>query len=194
MTLPDLLDITFQVTYVLEKLGIPYYIGGSVASSAFGMARATLDVDLVADIKFEHVSALEKALRDDFYIDNEMVLEAVRQRTCFNVIHMNTAFKVDVFIVKDRELSRIALRRRVKKNIYEKGFQELFFASPEDIILAKLEWYKAGGEIGERQWMDILGVIKVQGSMLDVDYLKKWAEKIKVLDLLMKALREGGMM
>jgi len=110
MTLPDLLDITFQVTYVLEKLGIPYYIGGSVASSAFGMARATLDVDLVADIKSEHVSALEKALRDDFYIDNEMVLEAVRQRTCFNVIHMNTAFKVDVFIVKDRELSRIALR------------------------------------------------------------------------------------
>ncbi|MDH7512883.1 MAG: hypothetical protein QHH14_08055 [Clostridiales bacterium] len=193
MTSPDLLDITFQVTRVLEKLGIPYYVGGSLASSAFGMARATLDVDLVADIKNEHVPALEEALRDDYYIDKEMVLEAVRQRTCFNVIHMNTAFKVDIFIVKDKELSRMALRRRVKKNISEKGSRELYFASPEDIILAKLEWHKAGGQIGERQWLDILGVIKVQASLLDIDYLKKWAARTDVLDLLVKALQEGGM-
>jgi hypothetical protein len=193
MTSPDLLDITLQVTGALAKLGIPYYIGGSLASSAFGMARATLDVDLVADIKNEHVLALEEALRDDFYIDKEMVLEAVRLRTCFNVIHMNTAFKVDIFIVKDRELSRIALRRRVKKNISEKGSAEVYFASPEDIILAKLEWHNASGRIGERQWMDILGVIKVQGSGLDIDYLKKWAAKTDVFDLLVKALREGGM-
>jgi hypothetical protein len=106
---------------------------------------------------------------------------------------MNTAFKVDIFIVKDRELSRIALRRRVKKNISEKGSAEVYFASPEDIILAKLEWHNASGRIGERQWMDILGVIKVQGSGLDIDYLKKWAAKTDVFDLLVKALREGGM-
>ena len=191
MRSPNLLEITLKVTSVLEKLGITYYIGGSFASSAFGIARATLDVDLVADVKTEHVAAIEEALRDDFYIDKEMILEAIKRRTSFNLIHLETAFKVDVFIVKDRSLSRSALMRRLKRNISEDSSLELYFASPEDIILAKLEWYKSSGAIAEQQWVDILGVIKVQGSSLDLGYLKKWAAEISVSDLLIKALQEG---
>lgn len=192
MTSPNLIEVTLKVTRVLEKLGIPYYIGGSLASSAFGMARATLDVDLVADIKPEHATALEEALQADFYIDKEMILEAVERQTAFNIIHLETAFKVDVFIVKERLLSRSALMRRVKRNISEDALLEIYFASPEDIILAKLEWYKSSGGIAERQWTDILGVIKVQGALLDLDYLKKWAAEISVSELLMKVLHEGG--
>lgn len=192
MTSPNLIEVTLKVTRVLEKLGIPYYIGGSLASSAFGMARATLDVDLVADIKPEHAAAMEEALQADFYIDKEMILEAVERQTAFNIIHLETAFKVDVFIVKERLLSRSALMRRVKRNISEDALLEIYFASPEDIILAKLEWYESSGGIAERQWTDILGVIKVQGALLDLDYLKKWAAEISVSELLLKALHEGG--
>lgn len=188
----DIIEVVLKVVKVFEKLGIAYHIGGSFASSAFGIARATLDIDIVADIKLEQASSIEEYLKEEFYVDAEMVREAINSQSSFNLIHLETTFKVDVFVLKNQPFDRQAFLRRVKRPVSEDGSLEFFFAAPEDIIIKKLEWYKAGGETSERQWVDILGVMKVQGEQLDMDYLKQWAEKLDVSNLLEKAFNDAG--
>jgi hypothetical protein len=188
--LPEPIAVTLQVTDVLDTLGVPYLIGGSFASAVYGTYRATADVDLVADLKLDQVGALVKALREHFYIDDEMVRDAIRLRRSFSAIHLATMFKVDVFIPQRRPYSQKQLERRVKQIIWTEPECTAYLASAEDNILAKLEWYRLGGEVSERQWRDIFGVIKTQGERLDQTYLRQWATALNVADLLEKALRE----
>lgn len=192
MKLPDIIEVTLKVVRVFEKLGIAYHIGGSLASSAFGIARTTLDVDIVADVKLEQALFIKEALQEEFYVDAEMITDAIKRQTSFNLIHYETMFKIDVFILKNRLFDRQAFLRRLEKSVSENGSQRLFFATPEDIILNKLEWYKMGGRTSDRQWNDVLGVLKVQGRQLDMVYLKQWAEELNVSDLLEKVLEEAG--
>jgi len=192
MKYPDIIDVIFRVVSVFEKLGIAYHIGGSLASSAFGIARATLDADIVADIKLEHASQLEEFLREEFYVDAEMIRNAIKQQSSFNIIHLDTMFKIDVFVLKDRPFDKQAFLRRVKKSVSEESFLKFFFATPEDIILNKLEWYKMGGGISDCQWNDVLGVMKVQRENLDLPYLKQWAEKLDTSRLLKRAFDDAG--
>jgi hypothetical protein len=190
--LPEPIAVTLQVIDVLNALGVPYLIGGSFASSVYGTYRATADVDLVADLKFEHVEPLVKALREQFYIDAEMVRDAIRQRRSFSAIHLTTMFKVDMFVPQRRPYSQAQLERRVKRVIWPEPECTAYLASAEDNILAKLEWYRMGGEVSDRQWRDILGVLKAQGERLDVGYMQQWAAALNVVDLLEKALIEAG--
>jgi hypothetical protein len=190
--LPEPIAVTRHVIEVLDALGVPYLIGGSFASSVYGTYRATADVDLVADLKFEHVESLVKALREQFYIDDEMVRDAIRQRRSFSAIHLSTMFKVDVFIPQRRPYSQIQLERRVKQVIWLEPECSAYLASAEDNILAKLEWYRMGGEVSDRQWRDILGIIKTQGERLDLAYLRQWAAALNVADLLEKVLAEAS--
>ncbi|MCJ7631348.1 hypothetical protein MUP77_02945 [Candidatus Bathyarchaeota archaeon] len=192
MKLPDIIEVTLKVVRVFEKLGIAYHIGGSLASSAFGIARTTLDVDIVADVKLEQALFIKEALKEEFYVDAEMITDAIKRQTSFNLIHYETMFKIDVFILKNRLFDRQAFLRRLEKSVSENGSQRLFFATPEDIILNKLEWYKMEGRTSDRQWNDVLGVLKVQGRQLDMVYLKQWAEELNVSDLLEKVLEEAG--
>jgi hypothetical protein len=193
MKTPDIIEVTFKVVNVFEKLGIPYYLGGSLASSAFGIPRSTLDADIVADIKSEQVAYMEELLKREFYIDTEMINHAILHKSSFNLIHLEMLFKIDIFILKDRPFDRQVFIRRVQRAVSEDASQKLFFAAPEDIILHKLEWYKAGGEVSDRQWNDVLGISKVQGTHLDMSYLNKWAKGLGISDLLKKALDEAGM-
>ena len=192
MKLPDIIEVTLKVVRVFEKLGIAYHIGGSLASSAFGIARTTLDVDIVADVKLEQALFIKEALKEEFYVDAEMITDAIKRQTSFNLIHYETMFKIDVFTLKNRLFDRQAFLRRLEKSVSENGSQRLFFATPEDIILNKLEWYKMEGRTSDRQWNDVLGVLKVQGRQLDMVYLKQWAEELNVSDLLEKVLEEAG--
>jgi len=190
---PDIIEVTLKVVQVFEKLGITYHIGGSLASSSYGVARSTLDVDMVADVKPEQAEKIYGLLKEEFYVDTEMIQDAVRRRSSFNLIHLDTMFKVDIFVLKDRPFDREEFSRRVEKNVSsEDPEKRLFFASPEDIVLNKLEWYKKGDEVSERQWNDVLGILKVQGKELDIDYLKKWAENLGLSTLLNKAFDEAG--
>ena len=193
MKTPDIIEVTFKVVNVFEKLGIPYYLGGSLASSAFGIPRATLDADIVADIKSEQVAYMEELLKREFYIDTEMINHAILHKSSFNLLHLEMLFKIDIFILKDRPFDRQVFIRRVQRAVSEDASQKLFFAAPEDVILHKLEWYKAGGEVSDLQWNDVLGILKVQGTHLDVSYLNKWAKGLGISDLLKKALDEAGM-
>ena len=181
-----------QFIITLERLNIPYYIGGSIASSVYGIERATIDVDLVSELRQEHVKLLVQGLKTDYFIDEEMIYDAIRNKSSFNLIHLATMLKIDIFISAGRQFDRKSFERRRKDSISdEPGSVQVFLCSAEDTILSKLEWYKSGGNVSERQWKDIIGIIKVQGELLDKYYLHNWAEELGVADLLEKALSEG---
>ncbi|MDY0165926.1 MAG: hypothetical protein RBS80_05235 [Thermoguttaceae bacterium] len=188
---PDLIEAVTPVVRLLESFEIPYYVGGSVASCVYGFPRSTLDVDLVADLAMRHVEPLVEALRDQYYVDGSMIRDAIRRRACFNVIYLPTHFKVDVFVLGNRAYDRTTIQRRRSKAIDQQVPDVLFpLPSPEDVILAKLQWYRLGDEISERQWTDVVGVMKVQHNALQREYLDQWAAELGVADLLARAWAE----
>lgn len=191
MKIPDILLAVQPVIQAFEKLFIPYYIGGSIASSVYGMARATLDVDIIADLKINHIAYLNQILEHQYYIDEDMIADAIRTSSSFNLIHLETMIKIDVFIHKEDSYAEMALRRKRQDTFEELANVEFYFSSPEDIIIAKLQWYKIGGFVSERQWLDTIGVIKVQGDLLDKKYLKSWSQKLGLSSLMQKAFDEG---
>lgn len=188
----ELLEALFEVVAALESLGVDYLIGGSLASSFHGIPRSTLDADLVADLQPEHVHFLVETLRSKFYLDEDRIREAVHRRSSFNLIFLKTMFKVDVFVLKPDPLSREEMRRRLRVEWGEHEDRALVLASAEDTILQKLLWYRAGGGVSDRQWEDLLGVVKVCGDRLDSAYLKGWAERLDLEKLLARALEEAA--
>jgi len=190
----DILVPIIPLVDAFEQLGVSYYIGGSVASSAYGLPRTTIDADLVADLRIEHVRPLVQQLQNAYYIDADMIRDAIKHRSEFNIIHFETMLKVDVFIQKTRAFDRETRRRVRQEQLDETSSDHVFLlASPEDVILNKLEWYKMGGEVSDRQWNDILGVLKVQGTSLDLAYLRQWAAALDVTSLLDRALEDAGL-
>lgn len=189
---PEILVAIEPVIDVLQDLDIAYYIGGPLASSAFGVARATLDVDLIADIRSRHIPTLCQRLGSQYYIDERMVERAVEARSSFNVVHLDSMIKLDVFIVKDEPFHQEALKRRIQDTLALEPEARLFFLpTPEDIVLFKLQWYEAGERVSETQWNDVLGVIRVQGRKLDFDYLNRWAKQLGLTELLDEAREEA---
>ncbi|MEN8128438.1 MAG: hypothetical protein ABFR90_11655 [Planctomycetota bacterium] len=170
--LAEPLHITQTVAHVFESLGIRYLIGGSLASSLHGIPRATHDVDLVADVTNRHVPELVKALQATFYVDAEMIREAIHYQRSFNLIHLETMFKIDVFILKPDAISQEEMSRRQPYQLSEDPEETLFSTSAEDIIVHKLVWYQLGGNVSERQWTDVLGVLQVLQQDLDYAYLE----------------------
>ena len=189
--LPEPIAVTVLVTQVFEKLNIPYLIGGSLASTIYGIVRTTQDVDIIADMHLEHLRPFIKSLQSEFFLEEEMIVDSIRHKSSFNIIHRASMFKVDVFIQSASPFHRSQLARAQKQIISEEPEVSAFFASPEDTILAKLEWFRMGGEISERQWRDVLGVLKVRAGILDLEYLRGWARKLHLIDMLEKALRES---
>jgi hypothetical protein len=189
---PDIQVTITPLIEALEDLGVPYHIGGSVASSLYGLPRLTIDVDIVADLRLDHVRPLVNQLETTYYIDEDMIRDAIKHRSSFNVIHLDTMLKVDVFIPKSRLFDQEELQRAQQEILIE-GTRPFNVASPEGTILNKLEWYRMGGEVSDRQWNDILGVLKVQGTNLDMDYLQKWSANLNVTDLLDRALVDAGL-
>jgi hypothetical protein len=185
-------EVTLMVTNLFEKLEIPYMIGGSLASVLYGMVRTTQDADVIAEMRIEHLQPFVAALEDEFYIDERMAAEAIQHNASFNIIHRETVFKVDVFIPRPRPFLRSQLARAQQQTFSFDTEVSARFASPEDTILAKLEWYRLGGEASDRQWRDVLGILKTRAGELDRDYLRHWAGDLQVSDLLERALREAG--
>ncbi len=192
-TMSPLFALIGRVVQTLEALRIPYLVAGSIASSRYGEARTTQDIDLVAIIQPDQVEPLVQALQGEFYIDPEMIREAIAHHSSFNIIHYESAFKIDFFLPELDEWHRQLFARRRQEPFEIEGTRyTLAFASPEDVILHKLVWYRAGNEVSERQWRDIIGMMEVQAELLEWDYLKHWAEHWGVMDLLERAWKQAG--
>jgi len=173
---------------VLERLGIPFAIGGSMASSARGVVRSTLDVDIVAAITAQHADRLAAELGRDWYADPEQMRQSIAARRAFNLIHIRLGNKVDIFPATG-EFHCMQLQRASRMEIpFLDDSTEYPVVTAEDILLAKLRWYKDGGEQSERQWRDIAGIVAANPAM-DIDYLDRWASALGLADLLARALK-----
>lgn len=189
MVLGDPLLVVGLLVRAFDELGIRYVVGGSVASSMYGVPRSTQDVDVVAEVFGKHVDPLVAALRDDFYVDADMIRDALARQASFNVVHLQTMFKADVFVFKrDPWMTSEMNRARLETLDSESGPLTVRFASPEDTLLHKLVWYRLGNEISERQWSDVRGIVEIQGERLDRGYLATWSGPLGVTDLLERAL------
>lgn len=180
------------VAGVLESHQIPYVLVGSFASSIHGMYRATADIDIVADIKPVHVVPLLKALQSSFYVDEHAVRDAIEQRRSFNAIHFDSVFKVDIFIPKSDEFSKVELERRELRQLSPDLEQMIYVATAEDTILAKLRWYNSGGRVSNSQWTDVIGIIGASSARLDLDYLNRWAGALGLKELLDRAFEDAS--
>jgi hypothetical protein len=188
MTLPT--EFLLHVAELLERLGVPYHVGGSVASSAHGMYRASADVDFVIDPTAGQLEALARGLEPEFYVSRAAIAEALAHRSTFNAIHDQTSFKIDFFIKGPAPFDDEELRRSIRQVVGAERERTILLKSPEDTILRKLEWYRRGGEVSERQWQDVLSVLAAMRGQLDDEYLDQWSRELCVADLLDRARRE----
>ena len=185
----DLIEVTAQVVAALERTGVPYTIGGSLASSFSGEPRASIDADILVEMTAAQVAPFLDALGDQFYIDADALRRAIENKSSTNLIHFESSIKVDLFVAGSlldaRQLER---RRRVEIG----PSRSWFIHSPEDILLQKLLWYREGGEVSDRQWRDAIAILVVQEGRLDRAYLTATASLIGVSDLLERGLLQAG--
>jgi hypothetical protein len=178
-----------DVTRILEALGIPHSIGGSIASMVAGEPRSTIDVDIAVDLDESKVPDLVSALSTAYYVDERALRRAIREQRATNLVHNDTLVKVDLFVVGDGPLDRQQIERRLTVML---DGHTLFVHSGEDILLQKMLWFRRGGGVSDRQWRDILAIVRVQGARLDLEYLRASARFAAIEDLLQRALREGA--
>ena len=172
-----------------EALGIPYLVGGSVASTLHGEPRATQGADFAVHLEVEKAQDLADSLSPDFYVDVSGIREAAAAKRMFNAIHNKAFVKIDVHVREASGHSAEEIRRATVITL--PGGGTLRVATPEDTILRKLWWYRAGDEVSDRQWRDVLGVLRTAGQGLDMKYIVQWAETLGVSDLVDKAARDA---
>jgi hypothetical protein len=184
----DLIEVTLAVAAVLDRCGIPYTVGGSLASSLSGEPRASLDADVVVQIRPDQIDHLVNGLGDVFYADRDAIRRAIDNGGSTNLVHRPSGIKVDLFPAVSFLDHQQLLRRQLVKVAADPD-RCLYVHSPEDILLQKLHWFRLGGGTSERQWRDVVSIVLVQGSRLDRQYLSTVAETIGVNDLLQRAYR-----
>jgi len=188
----DPLIVIARLTQIFDDVQIEYVVGGSMASSVYGVPRATQDVDLMANVKMQHVERLTSALEQEFYVALELIVDAIRQKSSFNVVHLPTMFKADVFPPENSEWSQEEMSRARTETVPPEEGLSVRFSSPEDTILHKLLWYRMGGHVSDNQWNDVLGILRIQTD-IDFAYLEKWAGRLKIDDLLVRVRKEAAL-
>jgi len=184
----EILDVLQRIVSKLDELGIPYMVSGSAASSFYAFVRTTQDGDLVVSLDLDQVERFASAFAPEFYLDRASIRRALQMGGSFNLIHLESSLKIDFFPLRKRSFSQNEFSRRQPRLLLKESSVPALVATAEDTILAKLEWFRAGGEVSENQWRDVMGILKVQAGSLDLAYLKRWARNLHVEDLLEKAL------
>ncbi|MCB9688081.1 MAG: hypothetical protein H6735_23780 [Alphaproteobacteria bacterium] len=175
----SLADFLQRLGLALDSVSVPYMLAGSVASSFHGEPRSTQDIDLVIDTDIAGVRRLVARLPpDDYYIDESAAVDAVRRRSQFNVIDLATGWKADLIIRKSRPFSVAEFGRRQHVEFLGLPF---WMASPEDVVISKLEWSMHTGS--ERQLRDVQGILTAKPEGLDLDYIRRWVGELALVDL-----------
>ena len=189
---PGALELAIQVAEILERHGVHYAIGGSVASSFFGMPRSTVDVDLAVDIPISARGPLLEELGVSFYVPEAAARAAFESAGSFNLLGGGGLAKVDLFVLGPGLLDRWQIDRRVRVKLPDSG-AVLWVSAPAEQVLRKLEWFRAGGGLSDRQWGDVLGILRSSGPDIDIERLRHDANLIELGDLLERALDQVGL-
>jgi len=184
-------EVIERLADVLDDLGIRYAIGGSVASALYGTVRFTRDADISVQPFSPVANRLYELLKDEFYISREAMEEALKSHGSFSIVHFETAFKIDIFIHGPSEFEERLLDRRRMLRLADISRRDVCVVSPEDIVLLKLRWFKETDCTSERQWNDVLGVLRIQRELLDFEYLTDSARKLGLEELLDRARAEA---
>ena len=188
----DVIPLLLLVTRLLDSLGLSYAVGGSLASSQYGELRATNDIDLLIDLPAGRVSDFVAAMQPHFDIWEDTVRSAVMEGRSFGSLHIEWHVKVDFFPMSAAILDVQTMTRRQAVRLPAEPTQDIFFASAEDIVLRKLEWYRRSREVLDRQIRDVLGVLKLHGPSMDLAYLRTTAAELDLSSLLERCLDEAG--
>lgn len=176
----------------LDARNRSYAVVGSVAGMSHGYGRTTIDVDVLAQISSDLAKEFEEQFSEEYYVDAASIRDAVRWKRSFNLYHFQTGIKIDIFVSKERPFDVLVLKRRELEHMDDDVTPAFCVQSAEDLVLSKLQWYRQANEVSDRQWNDILAVLKLQSFNLDFDYLEQWAPELGIKDLLDKALDESG--
>jgi hypothetical protein len=188
---PTAFDVALLVGAAIEAVGGEYFVGGSVASSLQGEPRATNDIDIVVSMLSFRVRAFAETLGSDFDIDQAMVRDALSHGGSANIFYLPLVTKVDIFGVGSAVYDEVEFSRRHRVKVRRTG-EELWIKSPEDTVLRKLCWYREGGEVSEKQWRDVIEVLRVSKHEIDPAYLDSWAPRLGVTTLLARARADAG--
>ena len=188
------IDLAVSLGEILDNLEIPYYLGVGLASSFWGERRQTEDADIAVILEPDKVQQLIADLSTDFYVSDTAIDDAMSDRaSSFNVIHMASVIKADIYPINTTNtLALEAMSRRKQVRLFSED-KSIYLASAEDIVLQKLRGYKIADNYSEKQWRDILGVLKARGQQLDFDYLKLWSDRLQLTPELEQALDESGL-
>ena len=182
----DAIGVALQVAAAIEGAGGAYFVGGSLASSLQGEPRATNDIDIVLELPLGRINELVRALGPAFEVDTDMLRDALLHGRSCNVFYLPSVMKVDLFAVGPAPYDEVEFARRRAVPVRSSG-ETLILKSPEDTVLRKLLWYRAGGEVSDRQWRDVVEVLRVNHGALDGAYLTAWSERLGLAELLQRA-------
>jgi hypothetical protein len=185
------LQVLQAVVSTLERLGIPSMLVGSFASSSYSLTRITQDADLIVKLNQEHIDEFVQAFSDAFFVDRGLIEQALKRRSSFNIIHLETTFKVDFFVMPDSSYGEEEFSRRTLRQLDPRIDFITYVQTAEDVVLSKLDWFRQGGGASENQWRDVTGILKAQAGRLDIGYLQKWAAELGVTELLERARHEA---
>lgn len=185
----ETVQVAIAVARALESVGVEYALGGSVATSVQGEPRSTNDIDFAVRLNESQIGKVIAALGPEFDVDEEALRDAVRRRRSANIFHLPSMMKVDLFIRGSEAFDESEFSRRERVEL-EPG--PIFLATTEDNLLRKLRWFRMGGEASDRQWRDIVGLLRVAGDAIDVTYARHWARDLGIEDLLERALATRG--
>jgi len=181
----DVTAVVIRVARALERAGVEYMVGGSIATSVYGEPRATQDIDVAVRLANESLPGLVAQLGTDFAVDEEMLSEAIRHGRSANIFYLPFFMKIDLFVRGQSAYDRAEFSR--KAEIEPAPGERLFASSPEDNLLWKLRWFRLGGEVSDQQWRDILGLLRLGGETMAAGYLEQWSATHGVADLLERA-------
>lgn len=184
-------ELVCQMGEVLHDLGVPYALGGSMASSLLGEPRSTVDVDMAVRLDAEVGEALLERVGASFYVPVDAAREAIRDHSSFNLVDTASALKVDLFVVGDGLLDRMQIERRVLMPV-PGAANGIWVTAAEDQVLRKLDWFRQGGSMSERQWRDVVGILRIHRASMDLVYLQESAGEVGLADDLGEALRQAG--